>query len=100
MPHFNESYYVSIKDVDTNETLVYVSGSSDFPLGDASIEITETTLKVNQSTESGVDSNTKTLEGSKVIACGTTTSVSDVPPQTYDSNIAYVKLGGGYYERY
>jgi len=94
MPKFNESYYVSIKDVDTNETLVYVSGSSDFPLGNASIEITETTLKVNQSTESGVDSNTKTLTDKKVIACGTTTNVSDAPPQTYSSSIAYVKLGG------
>lgn len=93
-------YYVRVLNVDTDEILVSVSGTGDFPIAGTSINITETTLTVNANTESGVDSNTKTLEGYKVIACGTTTSVSDVPPQTYDSNIAYVKLGGGYYERY
>lgn len=87
-------YYVRVLNVDTDEVLVSVSGTGDFPIAGTSINITETTLTVSANTESGVDSNTKTLEGSKVIACGTTTSVSDVPSQTYDSNIAYVKLGG------
>ena len=92
-------YYVRVLNVDTDEVLVSVSGTGDFPIAGTSINITETTLTVSANTESGVDSNTKTLEGSKVIDCGTTISVSDVPPQTYDSYIAYVKLGG-YYERY
>ena len=91
-------YSVLVIDVDTNKTLVSVSGTGDFPVAGTSINITETTLTVSAYTESGTDSNTKTLEGYKVIACGTTKSVSDVPPQTYNSPIAYVKLGGGGYE--